>query len=336
MSLRNGLEICVEAENLTDIKNYVRCKFERSDVPQEKANVLQTETIERANGVFQYCSYRPASYRAMPETRFLCVQSKTTLGDYRESCTTSTVRFWVTFPMMNDLVNYGLCDGSVFLSDLCPCRKRFAIVMDPDAPYHSRAQCSSSNAYVDTDEDMEKRIIDLSRGLAEVIPDDDCKIIQFVHQSVSDFLVHRGMELLENRPVDNLLAQAHLELSWSCASCIRMDEFRGIDHINYRFEMRNINDPSTALRRQRPLISYAIESWIPHAVLAKHNAPKEDLLRLFQTSSEWLQEWIEFVLLNGYTKNANVCSRGMTVLHTLAIFGLTKTLSAFLRHATQK
>ncbi|KAL1982908.1 hypothetical protein VTN96DRAFT_760 [Rasamsonia emersonii] len=316
ISLCNGLEICVEVENPTDIENYVRGRF---------------ELINVANGAFQWIvlivpqviwqcrkgvPLRTIQHNIRRLPQELHDLYREILGSIPDDERPYSLRLmrWICFA----------------LRPLSVREMRFAIVMDPDAPYHSLRECASSVAYVDTDEDMERRIIDLSGGLAEVIPGDDRKIIQLVHQSVSDYLVQGGIQLLENRPSGNVLARAHLELSWSCAWCLCMDEFRVIHNAKSRSVLENIHLKDT-LCEKCPLILYAIESWIPHAVHAeKHHAPEKDLLRLFQTSCKWLQQWIKLFLISGLSKRENDYPNGVTVFHIVARFGLSSTLSTFL------
>src|SRR5436305_8743143 len=45
---------------------------------------------------------------------------------------------------------------------------RFAMAVDADTPYNSIVDCQESETYIETSEDMEKRVKSLSGGLAEV------------------------------------------------------------------------------------------------------------------------------------------------------------------------
>lgn len=72
---------------------------------------------------------------------------------------------------------------------------------------------------------MKKRITDLSKGLVEVKGRDDEQVAQFVHQSVSDYLIPNGLNLLTNKAVsDDVVHSAHSRLSRSCIKYIDMKE----------------------------------------------------------------------------------------------------------------
>ena len=51
---------------------------------------------------------------------------------------------------------------------------------------------------METDEDMKNRVTDLSRGLAEVKKHNEENLIQFVHQSVKDYLVQGTLRKYRN------------------------------------------------------------------------------------------------------------------------------------------
>jgi len=47
---------------------------------------------------------------------------------------------------------------------------------------------------------MERRLKTLSRGLAEAVPSSNTRVVQFIHQSVKDFFVEKGLSFLDSSP----------------------------------------------------------------------------------------------------------------------------------------
>lgn len=79
--------------------------------------------------------------------------------------------------------------------------------------------CDSSE-YVDTDQQMRKRSVRLSKGLVEVI---DSRV-QFIHQTVKDYLLQGGLESLYTQPPSSIPGDAHFKISRSCIKYIFMEE----------------------------------------------------------------------------------------------------------------
>ena len=103
---------------------------------------------------------------------------------------------------------------------------RYAIAVDADTPHKSLSQCRNSPAYAHTNEEMECRLKDLCRGLAEVKQYENERVVQFIHQSVNDFLVQEGLQVLDSclESTDTVIGRAHFRLSRSCIKYISMEE----------------------------------------------------------------------------------------------------------------
>lgn len=69
---------------------------------------------------------------------------------------------------------------------------RFALAVSADTSHTSIGQCQSSELYVGTDDDMERRVCDLSKGFAEVLKSIGAPTVQFVHQPVRDLFLEKG------------------------------------------------------------------------------------------------------------------------------------------------
>ena len=77
---------------------------------------------------------------------------------------------------------------------------------------------------MDTDEDMKPVVYDLSKGLAEVLEYYGEPIVQFIHQSVQDYLLEKGFQVLNNSSAGNVIGHGHLWISRSCIEYLFMEE----------------------------------------------------------------------------------------------------------------
>lgn len=96
---------------------------------------------------------------------------------------------------------------------------RFATAIQPDLPYRSLRQCKDEGILTDTNEKMERRVKSLSCGLAEIQVQKGTPVVQFIHQSVNDFLLEDGIKILLDsnwESIDIAIGWAHYRLFRSC------------------------------------------------------------------------------------------------------------------------
>ncbi|KAM5353010.1 hypothetical protein ACJZ2D_017124 [Fusarium nematophilum] len=75
---------------------------------------------------------------------------------------------------------------------------RWAMLVDADCSLRSLVEGQNAGDYPSDDDGMEKRVQTLSCGLAEVTS--DTKVVQFIHQSVKDFFIEKGLPALDASP----------------------------------------------------------------------------------------------------------------------------------------
>jgi len=140
---------------------------------------------------------------------------------------------------------------------------------------------SKGARYAETSEDMERRLKDLCRGLAEVKQHKNERVVQFIHQSVNDFLIPDGLRILDNslESKDITIGRIHFRLSRSCLKYIAMEEVgRWVDGMasssvsssvsssidNYKTSSSEaIDGPSKSFG------GYAAKSWLLHSEVAE-------------------------------------------------------------------
>ena len=71
------------------------------------------------------------------------------------------------------------------------------MAIDADTTYTTLKECTESEAYAESNEEMMKKIVSLSGGLVEVKESGDHLIAQAIHQSVNDYLAQTGLQSLD-------------------------------------------------------------------------------------------------------------------------------------------
>jgi ankyrin repeat protein len=366
IALEDGLEICVEKNNAQDIQTYLQHQLD--DIRYQK------QILDKASGNFQWVKLvtdqvRHWIRRGKPPK---AIQNMITslpvelsrlyegfLANIDDSDTWQSLKLfqWILFAVR-----------PLTLREL-----RFAMVVDEDTTYLSIQECKESELYVDTDEAMEKRVRDLSQGLAEVVcyeesqdeesqdeesqdeesqdeesqdeesqdeesqdeesqdeesqdegsqdeesQDEESqdeeeqrrtrKIVQLIHQSVNDFLLEKGIQILHESQGRSLngtvIGCSHFRLSRSCLKYLSMYEIRDLslktDDSMTDYEVLPWKERRRRIKKlctdEFPFLEYATVSWISHAaIVEKENIPQTDLVSYFhpnfQSSPSLLNSW---------------------------------------------
>ncbi|SCO78518.1 uncharacterized protein FRV6_02731 [Fusarium oxysporum] len=170
---------------------------------------------------------------------------------------------------------------------------------------------------------MLRRVQTLSRGLAEVTSDK--KVVQFIHQSVKDFFVEKGLSALnENAKTDLVVGIAHHRLSRTCIRYLAMEEIG-----------RSASQKSEMISEFH-FLHYATTSWVAHMKQSDDRSiPQEDLLEYFAGPSNTLMErWMHiYRILDQFS---NECPRqGTSLVHVMSRYGVAGALGAILGRADQ-
>ena len=208
---------------------------------------------------------------------------------------------------------------------------RFAMAMDQDITYRSILQCQESDLYIDTDEAMEKRVCDLSQGLAESTEVNGKRVVQLIHQSVDDFLRDKGLQMLSQGELlhGTLRGCSHFRLSRSCIQYLSMSEIQDFSHVADPIGVKRLDYHRDHSSNLFPFLEYACMFWARHASIAeKENIPQADLISYFYSNSQspsdlfisWRRTYNlfrEFYMMN---------SQDMMLVHVAAGFGLLSVL----------
>ena len=334
----NASEMSLEHENKQDISTYVR---DRLSISRElTASGIPDLITDRAEGVFMWAR--------------LVVQRILTLERRRIGSKVIEKEVYAIPPDLGKLYNeiisrmdekpaslkmfQWICfaERPLTLNEL-----RWAMIVDPNCHPNRRQEslqdCETMEEYIGDSVRMEGRVKVLSCGLAEIVKPYVVPTVQFIHQSVQDFLIEEGLSALhDNLAVTDInrdcsiVGRAHYTLSRTCIRYMAMKEIAQ--------SMEELGDWSKAkygsMFPMFPLLRYALNSWIVHVKQSEAmNVSQEDLLRYFEWPSEslvrlWLQ--IQIRTLSPLLLPSDSC-----LVHVVSQYQLQGLLRIILQRADQ-
>jgi ankyrin repeat protein len=249
----DGFDIEVEKENSSDINTHVHQQFQSHSIGPKKAAPLTKTILERARGIFQWVTL------VLPRVLSECKRGKSVESIQR------TIRKLP--PQLHDLYQFLLAEipdedreytlrllRVVLLArrPLSVTEVRHAILIGPESSYTSWQEYLDHEDFTEDDEDMENRIVDLSKGLLEVKAVEEPEsvisdasetdsssdlsygsqrhsphIVQVIHESVSDYLIsEKGLDLLSNGIQAATSGHEQLRLAWICVRYMLLAEIR--------------------------------------------------------------------------------------------------------------
>lgn len=178
-----------------------------------------------------------------------------------------------------------------------------ALALDYNVESKSTVGFQSGNAYIDR-KDLHLKLKSLSQGLIEIKGDFETGVVQFIHQSVVDFLFNSEKALQFLSGGSGLLPArlAHFQLSRSCFRYLFMENICDIllsDSMSRQkqlFEIWRNSDPEmkdrcgTTLRHfpNLPFLLYTWQHWLFHLYYAQENSLSDfddlDQVDLFELS----------------------------------------------------
>lgn len=188
---------------------------------------------------------------------------------------------------------------------------------------------------------MKKRLNSLSGGLAEIRTDGDEQRVQLIHQSVNDYILKEGLQLLDGSfdPTSTLIGRAHARLSRSCIKYMVMNEItmeifdlkkaEGFEPLPSPYGTGLIESGKVFCLRFHWL--YAVDSWLLYAKVVESNKiPQDDLLVFLDwPSTEALQHLMAIRDLSN--PHSRLLISGQTLLHLASFHGLTSVVMAILK-----
>jgi len=333
-----GLQVCVEDETNEDIQSYIQNVMWRHICDKSGADEARNEVVSRSHGNFQWVvlvvprvlqMYKRGRYREIKKTiqgipSDLGELYKSLLAEVTDEDLPRTLKLfqWICF-----------AQEPLSLEEL-----RIATVIDMNTTYRSIRECQEDEQYADTDEEMVERVLDLSKGLAEVREHNGKRVAQYNHQSVSDYVLGEGLQILEKISSGSETGRAQFQLSRSCIKYMNMEEIMTC-RIKRFYESlyKNHGEQNKDLEGKFPFLRYAVQSWVLHAQgVERESLTQEDLLSYFhEPSRNLMQHWIDMKASFEIGKSYNVNARtsvevGATLLHVASQFNLQSVVKVLL------
>ena len=341
IALENGLEVCVEDVNGPDINSYIKTSIDARISRADVACQICNEIAAKALGNFQWGvlvvrlileQYRNGSSLAVLKMKISQLPSEL-VGLYREllgsiheeDLPQSLLLFqWILFS----------------LKPLTSSELRFALVMDQETSYISFSEYQSSGLFSSTEGELKRKIIALSKGLINVselrVVDAyngaTSRYVQFIHQSVKDFLLEGGLQMLDKGHLKDAIARGHFCLSRSCIRYLTMEDVRhwvrhrGRENFLYQ-------DPDIVL----PLLKYAAQFWHLHSgEVEKRDPVLADLVSMVWRSSDRLiQTWIKVSKMLFPIHIPRLPHAHWSLLHVASKLNLPSVVSAILERGVE-
>ncbi|KAJ4183501.1 hypothetical protein NW759_017070, partial [Fusarium solani] len=332
LDLGGVFEVCLEDENRKDIATFVQ--YELSSFRERRLSTIPDLITERADGVFLWAmlvvkrvldlELEGAGLKQIEAVILRVPQELDTL--YRQliqSMSLDSLKLvqWICF-----------ATRPLSLDEL-----RWAMLVDADCPHRSLYECQAAGDYPSDDDGMKRRVQTLSCGLAEVTSPVHQGLfgrqgfigsgrVQFIHQSVKDFFVEKGLSALdESAKTEFVVGIAHHRLSRTCIRYLAMEEIgRSASHDPY------------SLGSSFPFLHYATTSWVAHTKQSDAiSISQEDLLEYFAGPLNTLMErWVRvYRILERFSDDCP--PEGTSLVHVMSRYGVIGALWAILERAEQ-
>ena len=366
LATNTSLQICVEDDNHDDIVEYVNhmlntgiSKWEMATLSIDECQALEKTIVERALGVFQWARLvvpliidltRQGESLAYIYQELSKVPQE--LGDVYEHILMRVIEPRNRTRTLHLMQWICLAERPLSVTEL-----RFAIASDDVYIHKSRQLCKDAQDFVDTDIRMERLITSLSGGLVEVKHHHAKSTVQFIHQSVNDFLRSDGLKYLATPSPSDIPSQDHGGLTtWSaevvigqsqhrlCKSCVnylRLEEVLlagsalwstpSIHRTQSSSWHRGRKKKASLLLETLPFIDYATRYWFFHAEKAESlGILQQDLVQQLESPPGLaFQTWIKtFHNIDKY--NAKCPELGSTLLHVASSSNLRSVVQDLL------
>ena len=354
INLHNCLEICAEEENEDDITTHVRAVFEakylkvatRTDITV--IDEIRVDITKRSSNLFQWVFLilkiiddmyvRREPWKLIRKKIHEVPRGLTDLYTHILSSMDEDDR-----PKTSNLLRWILLANR----PLTPNELRIAMAFDTNTPYNSLKSWRESDEYYGNCSQWKERVTHLSAGLAEVVQSEefnfdnqeDGVIVQFIHESVNDYLQKEGISMLGIKQAGSIIGQCHKQIARSCVFFIKCAEFyAGLsimdiedgDEDRWNPEAENGEEDESIFESEHEtqdgsncddsldddaaFIGYAMDYWLWHSEQAENElCSLEDILDWFDYPS--LKSFQQYLYLSEKYDDIGGLVSGSTYLH---------------------
>ena len=155
-----------------------------------------------------------------------------------------------------------------------------------DTRYSTQRQYEESEAFIESNDDAKKLLRKWSRGLIEVKANAERSIVQFVHESVREFLLTQyGLDCFERHLSVNAIGVGHCRMARTCFTYLNIEDLIPWEQVSRR-----------EIGKHHPFLEYAIEFAFAHVREAeKQGMTQIELVQ--ELTSQWKlssQRWLTY------------------------------------------
>ena len=368
LAANSSLEVCVENENRQDIERYVKAKLTNKReglaiLSVDDCRILEEIVITRALGIFLWAHLiiqlivdMVRDGEPMPCINEEISKVPPDLGNVYEHILKRVIlpRNHTRTLLLMQWVS--LAEQPLSVTEL-----RFAIASDDLYIHDSHRFSTDAKDFVDTDSRMKILITSWSGGLVEVRQQKAKVIVQFIHQSVNEFIRSDGLAYLaslsnnrlpqneEERAVvstEKILGESHSRLGKSCINYLTLDEIQLSRPTLLQLRplwnatISNKAENNYKFRDKHPFAFYASNFWFLHAEKAESlGVLQQHLVQQFGPSQRPAFDASIMIIdaLDDDSRDSNrkVPGRGFTLLHMAAMSNLQSVARIILQNDPQ-
>ncbi|KAK2039214.1 hypothetical protein LZ31DRAFT_606938 [Colletotrichum somersetense] len=309
IDIRNGLRLVLEDQpgHSQDLERFVQSQLRIAKAPL--ADKIRTRILDKAGGVFMWVvlvvdllnkEIRCGRMFAVEKT---LQEIPNQLSDlFKEILRRDDDN-------MDDLL---LCIQWILFSERPLSRQEFYFAMLSGLPGYNEV-LASSDGFV-TAEAIDLFVISSSKGLAEITKSRS-QTVQFIHESVKDFLVKdKGFQELWPELGDAFQKLSHERLKFCCLSHISLVVLGQISPTNCDPLPKANSDQARGDRQMAsemfPFLGYATNYVLHHVNLATGALPQLAFLHQFP-----LQDWVRLSNILGKTRRSTIHSNGISSVY---------------------
>ena len=337
------VSVCAEDENYGDVKGYIQKGLRRflGENPDGLGD-LDVELENQSRGVFQWVVIQLPRLReghqegkSVEELKIIVRRTPQELHEVYQGIFMNLTQRKDNGARSMQLFRW------IYFSQrpLAITELRWAMNIAPNSDHHSFAQIQELPHFLDDkdgDQRMKKQLNALSGGLAEIKGEEGKERVQFIHQSVNDYLLcpeaddgtqlqggffildsPTGFSLSKSKSI--IICEAQVMLYQSCVVYFTMEEITTTTTEN--------------LETKFPLLEYALTFWLEHAECAAATEMLQGELletpNFWRSSADTVARWSRLLEL---TDNASWpdFAPGTTVLHVAAAWNLVSIVTHLL------
>ncbi|GIJ89201.1 hypothetical protein Asppvi_008131 [Aspergillus pseudoviridinutans] len=277
-----GVEICVDVRNVADIRIYVQRALKEFEDEADRRSI-EEEIVDRSNGVFLWVRLVLPVIISQHRAGFSVEQMRSHLQ------ARPTDLYRVFQDIVHQLVEEGRPENDSpqtleLFQWLCFASRPPTLTELRHAMNISKRDSRSQKhlGSIKDNRQMEKRLRSLSGGLGEAKTYSDMPFAQLIHQTVKDYLINEGFQILDRRlwSANIVIGRAHIQLVTACIKYMSTDEV--------------VEREDRVSDHEFPFLEYAISSWVLHAEQAEAmNVAQDEILTCFDwPSSRKVDSWV--------------------------------------------